>query len=372
MHRRQLLIGGASLMALVRMRQRRRPARPVSSPPRPRRRGRGGAHRPRRPARPDAAAPSCCSPGPAPMKACRRGTRMTARQAARAAMLEGIELQRADIAAIANNPEAPTFANTIVALELAGEPLDRAVEPLRRHDLQHRRRRLRRDGHRGVAPAVRRRRRDHLQRATVPAHQGGRRRRRRRGPERPAEASGRTPPRRLRPLGRQSERRRQGRAGPDQHRPVQRLHRLRPEGRRRREHLDGHPDRGRRRRPARPRTRPPPPPRPSRATPGLGHRQHPLERRSVPDLRRRPRRCARRSGASSRTAATTATPTTPTRPSPRSSACATSAPSCWAIATTPHWRMQDTMAKTPAARHGADEPRLGRRPRRASPRRSPT
>jgi peptidyl-dipeptidase Dcp len=44
----------------------------------------------------------------------------------REAMLEGIELQRADIAAIANNPEPPTFANTLAALELAGEPLDRA------------------------------------------------------------------------------------------------------------------------------------------------------------------------------------------------------------------------------------------------------
>jgi len=45
----------------------------------------------------------------------------------RAAILEGIELQRADINAIANNPEAPTFANTIVAMELAGEALDRAI-----------------------------------------------------------------------------------------------------------------------------------------------------------------------------------------------------------------------------------------------------
>jgi peptidyl-dipeptidase Dcp len=45
----------------------------------------------------------------------------------KAAVIEGIELQRADIAAIANNPEAPTFANTIVAMELAGEPLDRAT-----------------------------------------------------------------------------------------------------------------------------------------------------------------------------------------------------------------------------------------------------
>ncbi|WP_297798891.1 M3 family metallopeptidase [uncultured Brevundimonas sp.] len=44
----------------------------------------------------------------------------------REALLEGIELQRADINAIANNADAPTFANTIVAMELAGEPIDRA------------------------------------------------------------------------------------------------------------------------------------------------------------------------------------------------------------------------------------------------------
>ena len=51
--------------------------------------------------------------------------RMTAEKL-KAALIEGIELQRADINAIANNPEAPTFANTIVALELAGGPLDLA------------------------------------------------------------------------------------------------------------------------------------------------------------------------------------------------------------------------------------------------------
>ena len=45
----------------------------------------------------------------------------------REAILEGIELQRADVAAIANNPDAPTFANTLVAMELVGEPLDRAL-----------------------------------------------------------------------------------------------------------------------------------------------------------------------------------------------------------------------------------------------------
>src|SRR6476620_1075189 len=42
------------------------------------------------------------------------------------AMLEGIELRRAEIAAIADNPEPPTFANTMVAQQMAGEPLQRA------------------------------------------------------------------------------------------------------------------------------------------------------------------------------------------------------------------------------------------------------
>ncbi|HYD28385.1 M3 family metallopeptidase [Brevundimonas sp.] len=44
----------------------------------------------------------------------------------REALLEGIELQRAEIEAIANNPEPPTFANTMVPYQMAGEPLDRA------------------------------------------------------------------------------------------------------------------------------------------------------------------------------------------------------------------------------------------------------
>ncbi len=43
------------------------------------------------------------------------------------AILEGIELQRAEIAAIADNPVQPTFGNTMVALEMAGEPLGRAL-----------------------------------------------------------------------------------------------------------------------------------------------------------------------------------------------------------------------------------------------------
>ncbi|RZJ18368.1 MAG: M3 family peptidase [Brevundimonas sp.] len=45
----------------------------------------------------------------------------------REAVLEGIDLRRAEIAAIADNPAAPTFANTSVALQMAGEPLGRAM-----------------------------------------------------------------------------------------------------------------------------------------------------------------------------------------------------------------------------------------------------
>ncbi len=45
----------------------------------------------------------------------------------REAILEGIDLQRAEIAAIANQLDDPTFANTLVPYQMAGEPLDRAT-----------------------------------------------------------------------------------------------------------------------------------------------------------------------------------------------------------------------------------------------------
>ena len=43
------------------------------------------------------------------------------------ALMEGIKQHEADVDAIINNPEAPTFENTIVALEYAGELLDRVT-----------------------------------------------------------------------------------------------------------------------------------------------------------------------------------------------------------------------------------------------------
>ena len=43
------------------------------------------------------------------------------------AIREGIRQQAAEIDAIVNNPEAPTFANTILAYEKSGELLDRVT-----------------------------------------------------------------------------------------------------------------------------------------------------------------------------------------------------------------------------------------------------
>jgi peptidyl-dipeptidase Dcp len=45
----------------------------------------------------------------------------------REALMEAMTLARADVAAVANNPEAPTFANTLVATELWGAPLEQVV-----------------------------------------------------------------------------------------------------------------------------------------------------------------------------------------------------------------------------------------------------
>ena len=59
------------------------------------------------------------------MAACRRGTAPTRRSSPPPSKL-GIALQEAEIQAIANNPAAPTFDNTIGALQNAGRHLDRA------------------------------------------------------------------------------------------------------------------------------------------------------------------------------------------------------------------------------------------------------
>ncbi len=124
MHRRQVLIGGASLMALS--------ACATAGP-------NGAGFVPVDPAAvaEEAAIARAVLPSQAPRAELLQPwmgsyngvppwNAMTAPKL-KAAIIEGIELQRADINAIANNPEAPTFANTLVAMELAGQPLDRAV-----------------------------------------------------------------------------------------------------------------------------------------------------------------------------------------------------------------------------------------------------
>ena len=48
----------------------------------------------------------------------------------REAIVEGIALSRAEYQAIAANPQPATFANTNVAMQMAGEPLGRALREL--------------------------------------------------------------------------------------------------------------------------------------------------------------------------------------------------------------------------------------------------
>lgn len=116
MHRRHLLIGGASLFALaacasdggsvVNTDEEARIARAVLPTTAPR--------------------AELLQPWTGPYEGVPPWDKVTAPKM-REAVLEGIELQRADIAAIAANAEAPNFANTMAAMEMAGEPLDRAL-----------------------------------------------------------------------------------------------------------------------------------------------------------------------------------------------------------------------------------------------------
>ncbi|MEC8533795.1 MAG: M3 family metallopeptidase, partial [Pseudomonadota bacterium] len=124
MHRRQLLIAGGSLMALSACASTGSGAAPAGSAPAAM--DLAEEARIARAVLPKAAPKAeLLQPWTGPYDGVPPFDKVTPAKL-REAMLEGIELQRADIAAIANNPEAPTFANTMTALELAGEPLDRA------------------------------------------------------------------------------------------------------------------------------------------------------------------------------------------------------------------------------------------------------
>ncbi|RZJ04849.1 MAG: M3 family peptidase [Brevundimonas sp.] len=117
MHRRQLLIAGGSLMALsalpaaasantAAMQDEARIARAVL------------------PAQTPTA--ELLQPWTGPYEGVPPWDKVTADKL-KAAILEGLDLRRAEIAAIADNPDAPTFANTSVAMQMSGEPLGRSM-----------------------------------------------------------------------------------------------------------------------------------------------------------------------------------------------------------------------------------------------------
>jgi len=122
MHRRQLLVAGGSLLALSACASNGMPM---------------GGGTPAATLEADAAVARALLPAQTPQAELLRAwtgpyegvppwDRVTADKL-KAAILEGIELQRAEYAAIADNPEPPTFANTLVASQMAGEPLSRAM-----------------------------------------------------------------------------------------------------------------------------------------------------------------------------------------------------------------------------------------------------
>ncbi|AQR60790.1 peptidase M3 [Brevundimonas sp. LM2] len=118
MHRRQLLVGGASLMALTGCATAAMDTAGASAV--------SEAETARAVLAAQAPRAALLQPWTGPFDGTPPWEKVTP-AALREAIVEGIDLQRADIAAIADNPEPATFANTIVALELAGEPLDRAT-----------------------------------------------------------------------------------------------------------------------------------------------------------------------------------------------------------------------------------------------------
>ena len=104
----------------------------------------------------------------------------------------------------------------------------------------------------------------------------------------------------------------------------------------------------------------------------VGGGQHPLQRRPLPHLLDATRPARAGVEGVQGAAATTATPTTPTPPSPRSCRCAPSGRGCSAIRPTPHWKLADTMAATPERARRLLREACGSPPSRGCARRSPT
>jgi Zn-dependent oligopeptidase len=85
----------------------------------------------------------------------------------------GIDEQRREVMAIANNPAAPTFANTVEALERAGERLGPRALNLRSHDVEHDQPAISGAAKGMGAEIVGCFRRDHAQSEALSAHQSG-------------------------------------------------------------------------------------------------------------------------------------------------------------------------------------------------------
>ena len=258
----------------------------------------------------------------------------------------------AEIDAIADNPAAPTFENTIVALEGAGQPLDRVftyygIWSSNRSSPEFREIQQR------MAPKLSEYGSKITQNERLFEPRRVRLRAQRARPRPPARQKSprRARLRRLRPQRRHARRRGEGALRRDQPAPRRAAHALRQQRPRRRGGLRPLPHRG-------PALGPAGVVRQGRRRSGRGAR---TTRASTPS-RTRARRwtpssptptsapSASRSGARTTTAATTATSTTTTRSSPRSSSSATSASASSATTTTRSGGSKTAWRRRPSAR----------------------
>ena len=132
---------------------------------------------------------SCWPTGAARTTAFRRGTRSSPSCSRRRSSSRSTSSAARSLA-IANNPAAPTFANTIEALEKAGQRLDRVESVFGVMTRQHVDAGISGARQGMVAEAVRRVRRDHAQPEALPADQGALRQQGVARPRRQAAAPG--------------------------------------------------------------------------------------------------------------------------------------------------------------------------------------
>ena len=256
----------------------------------------------------------------------------------------------AEVDRIANDPAAPTFENTIAAMERTGRTLDRVEHRVRHLRLEPERRRRAGGRARDVAEARGIQRQDHAEREAVLAHRRGLRDARDRGAHARSRSGSPGSTTRTSPAPARSSIRRRRKSC-----------RASTSGSRRSTRISARtcsPTRAsrcccsttRRRSPACRRRRAPPRPTAAESRGQKGKwavAQHAFEHRAVPHLFRPPRSAREGRGACSSTAATTAARPTTTRSSPRSSRCAPSARSCSATRRTRTGGSRTRWRKTP-------------------------